>query len=272
MTNVTKSDIITQEEIRDVVLRTVEENLLYRMAFGTSLNVSGMANDTLKIPVEGDTMGEPVEIKPGMEFPLDEEDISTISVTVAKYGVAIKIAKEAIDDSKFDVIAMQVEKKARKMQELLNTLAHTELAANLHANSPIGTDGGPLVFDEIIDARTELVNSGFMPNMIIVDPKGEADLIKSAEFQRATDLGDDVVLNGAIGRVAGMSVFVDNSGKLGDNEAYVIDNREYGVEVVKDNIGTDEWEDKGRQARIFNIWWRGAYKTTRASAAIKVVG
>ncbi|PSP86216.1 hypothetical protein BRC78_07325, partial [Halobacteriales archaeon QH_8_68_33] len=115
------SDIVTEQAIQDVVRGYIEEDLVYRQAFDT-MNIADTPNDTVEFPVEQDNMGEPQKIPENTEFPRDEEDVDTITVTVDKYGFEVAISREAQQDAVFDVVARQTNKKARKMAELLNRL------------------------------------------------------------------------------------------------------------------------------------------------------
>ena len=47
--------------------------------------------------------------------------------------------------------------------------------------------------------------------ILIVSPHEESLLVRSTEFTRATSLGDAVVANGFIGKIAGFEVFVSNN-------------------------------------------------------------
>jgi len=274
MSNINKNDIITEEAVRDAVWEATEERLQFRQIYQT-LNVSGISNDTVTLPKDDDTMSEPGLVRPGGEFPRAEEDASSVTATVQKHGMEVKINKEAIEDSLFDIVRMQVDKAGRKMAELLNDLAYTELSSNLHTNSPINQTGavnGTLEFSEVIDAREELIGDGYDPDILIVSPSAESDLLNSTEFQRATDLGDDVILNGAIGRVAGFSVFLDNDGHTSANSAYLADGSKYGLDVVKEEIETENYYDDARQAEVYQIWTRRVFKAVDGNAAIEITG
>lgn len=271
---VTTADIITEENVRRVVEEALEENLAYRQAF-RNLDVTGMDNDTLTIPKDDDTIAEPTEIPENTEFPREEEDTSTETVTVTKFGLEIPISMEAEQDSVFDVVAFQVEKKARAMQEKLNERAHNHLSGNLHTNSPTASQGtaSTLEFADVAEGLRELQASGASPDLLFVSPQGYNDLLNSSEFNRATELSDqEVIREGVIGRVAGVDVVLDNDGHIGNttSDAFMVDSDRYGYEVMKGGIGTDEYEDPSRQARVFQIWTRVAYVSPKDDAAIKV--
>lgn len=276
MPNVTTNDIITEDSLRRVVEEHVEEDLVWRQMY-RDLDISGIDNDTVKIPEETDNMGMPERIGEGAEFPRDKEDITTTTVTVDKYGFEVSVSMESEAFSVFDIVARQVDKQARKMDEKLNELAFKELESNLHPNSPVGpNDGSGLNFGAVVDGQTELREDKYDPDTLIVNVFAHRDLVKSPEFQRASDLGDETVLEGSVGRVAGMDVLISNGGYLNDGNkngyGILADRNEYGYEVIQNGISTDSYEDPSRQATIYQIWTYRAYESMEPEAAIKLAG
>lgn len=65
------------------------------------------------------------------------------------------------------------------------------------------------IYDAIVDEVTKLKKLGVKVNemWLAVTADTYALLLKSPEFVRATDLGDDVVKNGRVGRIAGLDVY-----------------------------------------------------------------
>lgn len=269
MPNVTTSDALNEERIRRVVEQQQEENLLWNELFRT-INMPDYPTDTLKVPKEMDEMGMPGRVHEGSEFPRDEEEVETVPMTVKKYGGEVAVSWESEMFSVFDIVAQQVEKRSRKMSELINEKAFDEVMANLHPNSPISGSG--FDYASIIDAREEILNEKYNPQILIVNTRGESALLKSNEFQRASDLGDETTLSGSIGRIAGLDVVVDNSGLLGTDTArgVIADPDEYGYELVKEDVATEEYEDQSRQARIFQIYTMRTWKAINEEAAIEI--
>lgn len=272
---VTTADIITQEAIRQAIEDAFEESLIYRRAF-RELDATGFANDTVKLPKDDDTMAEPTEIPEKTEFPTTEEDLSTVSATVKKIGNEIPISMEAEADSVFNQASFQVQKQARKMEEKLNSLAHSELSGNLHTNSPAGNQGDTSVleWEDITDGVRELRASGANPDLFILSPAGEQDLLTSDDFTRATEFSDRVLREGpdVVGRIAGVDVILDNDGLIGNTNAhgFLVDSEAYGWEVMKGGVQTNEYEDDSSQSRRFQHWTRVKHKATKTDAAIKV--
>lgn len=77
------------------------------------------------------------------------------------------------------------------------------------------------IYEKIVDARTQLskIHVPTEGRWLLVAPETYALLLKSPEFIKASDLGDAVVQTGAVGRVAGFTVFEDTT--LGENVDFV---------------------------------------------------
>jgi N4-gp56 family major capsid protein len=277
MVNVTTTDVLTEQRIRRVIDEEREYPLVFNEAFETITMGDDVPNKTLEIPEDDAVMSEPEPIAEGSEFPRTEEDVSTTSVTVQKYGFEVAITWEATQFSVFDVVARQTEKAARRFNEYINRLAYNEVSDsnNQHPNSPVDANGSAdstsFDFQLVTEAQKYLKDDQVMPDMMVVNTEGEKQILNSDNFQRASDLGDEVTRDGAIGRFAGLDVMVDNSGLMSDTnpEGYLIDTDEYGMEVVKQDIGTDEYEDKSRQSQIVQWFTMRAWHVQDPEAAIK---
>lgn len=271
MVNVTTSDILTEQRIRRVMEEERMHRLVWNQLFETIPMPDDFPNNTIEIPEDDGTMGDPSRVEEGSEFPREEEEYSTTAITVKKHGFEISISRESTLYSAFDTVARQTEKAARRMSEYLNELAFNEVNANLHPSSPISN--GSFGFSDATSARKVLLDEQLAPDVFIVNTAGEEALLNNSSFQRATDLGDDITLEASIGRFAGMDVLVDNSGLLGDSTTptgIMADPDEYGFEVIKDDVATETYEDPSRQAEIHQLYTIRAYKAIEPEAAIKV--
>lgn len=77
------------------------------------------------------------------------------------------------------------------------------------------------IYANIVDARTQQSSIGVPTTgrWLLVSPDIYGLLLKSPEFIKASDLGDAVVQTGAVGKIAGYTVFEDST--LGENVEYV---------------------------------------------------
>lgn len=278
--NITTTDVLTEQRIRRVIEEEREYPLVFNEAFRTITMPDDHPTKTMEIPEDEAVMSEPTRVNEGSEFPRTEEDISTTKVTVEKHGFEVAITWEATQFSVFDVVARQTEKAARRFNEYINRLAFETIddTNNQHPNSPVdandgGTDASSFGFQLATEAQKLLKDDRLMPDMLVVNTEGEKVLLNSDNFQRASDLGDEVTREGAIGRFAGLDVMVDNSGLMADTqpEAYLIDTDEYGYEVVKEDIATDEYEDQSRQSQIVQWYTMREWLAIDPEAAVKMV-
>lgn len=275
MVNVTTSDILTDDRIRRVVEQEREHRLVWDQFFETIPLSEDYPSDTINIPEDKGLMGEPDRVAEGAEFPREEEDYETTAITVKKHGFEVSMTWESTQYSVFDIVTQQMEKAARRMNEYLNRLAFEEVNNNLHPNSGNAdlTGSGSLTYDLATQARKELLDDKLDPTVMITNTEGERQLLNSDSFQRASELGDEITLDAAIGRFAGMEVLVDNSGLLGTEdsaEAIVADPNEYGYEVVKQDVSTEEYEAPERQSQVMQLYTVRTYKAIDEEAAIKI--
>ena len=84
-----------------------------------------------------------------------------------------------------------------------------------------GDLSGKTIYGNVVDARTKLstVHVPTEGRWLLVSPEIYGLLLKSPEFIKASDLGDAVVQTGAVGRIAGFTVFEDST--LGENVEYI---------------------------------------------------
>lgn len=77
------------------------------------------------------------------------------------------------------------------------------------------------IYANIVDARTQQSSIGVPTagRWLLVSPDTYGLLLKSPEFIKASDLGDAVIQTGAVGKIAGYTVFEDST--LGENVEYV---------------------------------------------------
>jgi len=277
MVNVTTADVLTEQQIRRVIEEEKEWPLVFNEMFRTITMPEDHPTKTIEIPEDDGLMSQPERVGEGSEFPRTEEDYSTTVVTVKKHGFEVSITWEATQFSVFDMVSRQTEKAARRFNEYINELAFNVISDsnNQHSSSPAtpsDISGSDFGFELATHAKKVLKDDQFNADMMVVNTEGEKKLLNSDNFQRATDLGDEITREGAIGRFAGLDVMVDQSGLMANNsaEAYLVDSDEYGYEVIKDDIAVDDYEDESRQSEIFQWYTMREWLAIDSLALIKM--
>lgn len=277
MVNVTTTDVLTEQRIRRIINEERDYPLIWNQVFDTVQMPDDHPSKTWELPQDEAVMSMPGRVQEGGEFPRTEEDVDTQTVTVEKHGFEVKVTWEATQFSVFDVVARQTEKAARRFNEYINLQAYNVVSEpeNQHPSSPVTSgdfaESDGFDFGLATGAKKIMKDDQLSPTMLVVNTEGERVLMNSDNFQRASDLGDETTRSGAIGRFAGMDVMVDNSGLMPDDdpEGYLVDTNEYGLEVVKRDIATEEYEDPKRQANIIQWWTMRNWHVEEPEAVLK---
>lgn len=277
MVNITTTDVLTEQRIRRIINEERSYPLIWNQVFETIQMPADHPSKTWELPQDEAVMSMPGRVQEGGEFPRTEEDVDTQIVTVEKHGFEVKVTWEATQFSVFDVVARQTEKAARRFNEYINLQAYDVVSdpENQHPSSPVTSadyaESDEFDFALTTGAKKTMKDEQLQPDMMIVNTEGERVIMNTDSFQRASDLGDETTRSGSIGRFAGMDVMVDNSGLMPDNdpEGYLVDSNEYGLEVVKQDIATEEYEDPKRQANIVQWWTMRNWHVEEPEAVLK---
>ncbi|NGM69189.1 phage major capsid protein [Natronolimnobius sp. AArcel1] len=267
--SVTSNDVIDQEAVRAEVEEYAEKNRVWRQAF-RQIDSTDIDSNTVEIPVLDEERAAGV-VDEGTSYPSAGDATRKVDVEHNKYGVEVELTYEAIQDALLDVIALHTEERAEDLADALDEAAYAEVEGNLQADV-IGDAGGELGYTDVIDAMTALEGESFEPDLLIVSPESKGDLMKSDEFTRASELGDDIVRDGAFGEVAGVPVFVDDGGHIGAGEAVMFDSGRYGIESEREAMTSQEYEEESENKRVVQVRTRMGWKAVRPEAGVKIEG
>jgi len=280
MTNdgtVNSSEVIDQEAVRAEIEGVAEENLVYRRAF-RSIDSTDRDSSTIQIPVSQDVTASAGVVAEGESFPSSDEQMDKVTVSHDKYGAEVELTYEAIQDSKLDVLNLQTEDKARELAEALDSAAEAEITDydstnsvyNNLQDSPIGDAGGSMDYATAIDAMAALEDESYEPDLLIVSAQSKADLMKSNKFTHATELGDETVRDGAFGQIAGIDIYVGDGGSLGAGEGLMFDTDRYGIESVREDFTSEQYEKESKNKRVVQVRTRMGWKCIRPKAGVKI--
>lgn len=168
---------VMEEMIREPVEPTVVLTPILQR-----VNVSN-AGTTITFPAVGDSMVA-ADIAEGAEYPeASLEFAGQVTAKIGKSGIAVKLSEEMIRYSMYDVMAMHIRAAGRAL------IRHKERkAANLIFNNGVtvfdnsvsglhtsgrasdGTGNSTMTLDDILIMYADMVNEGFIPDIMIVHP------------------------------------------------------------------------------------------------------
>ena len=150
---------------------------------------------TIEVPVFGGfggnfdipTGGEP------MHKTLDAAAYTTINI--GKAGLVVDIPEEVISDSLFDIVALHLDEAGKalarwKEKKVANELlSYAKEVFNNDGGTPTtgkgsnGTSNGGLSLDDLVTMATEVINSGFNPDILVIHPLAFQMLLLNGEFR-----------------------------------------------------------------------------------------
>lgn len=279
---------VTLPVLRDRVEEIVQENLVYRDAF-RSYDATNIASNVVQIPVPENDGAHPKIVEEGAEFPRSHEEYRLEELEFDKFGFEVPLTMEAVEDSRIDLTQDQIDRQARQMAEDINARAFEEVVdsidpINQDADSTVDRDDadpdGTMTYDDVLDGRQELVANSYDPDLMIADVEAVHDLLKADNFLRATEIGDTLRRDGAIGRIAGMEVMEDDSGlpitRDGSDPSnpgvLMVDTDLWGYEGERTPITTEEYTEERNQTDVYRIFSRMGWLVTEDEAGAIVEG
>jgi len=183
-----------------------------------------------------DSMTLPRNVGEGAEIVLDSLDYSSVTYTPVKYGICIRVTREMMEDSQFDLFQGNVAYAGKKFAELETNLVITALDG---ANTTI-TGGASITIADITSGMLAIENQDFVATDFIAGNEVLNDLRNIDTFVEADKSGNTEMLSrGFKGIIYGMNV-----AKFSTNAAptttytkygYIIDRSQaYGIAIKRD--------------------------------------
>ncbi len=227
--------LLTPALILPMMIEEVDKNLLDRSlaAFvlgpGQLRGSSNSFNVNLETP---DTM-DVREVGEGAEIPLDSQDYETVTFTFKKYGVAVRITRELMEDSQFELLQRNIRLAGRRFAENESKIILDVLEGA--GNTVSG--GAAITIANITTAMFNVEESDFVPTDFIIGNEVMRDLRNIDTFAEANKWGDTTSMNrtGKIGILYGMNVHRFSTQVGTATRSYVIDREQaYGLAIKRD--------------------------------------
>jgi HK97 family phage major capsid protein len=198
--------------IQTEVLKTVIEGADQVKCFRDALPTYSMSSKTLDINV-GETSSYAPIVTEGAEVPIETQNFTPVEFTAEKRAVRPAITNELIADSVVDVIAAEVSKAGKRIENSLNQKALTAMLDG--ATLELDTANSGYGVDALADAIALIQEAGFIPTKVIMHPEALAMVLK--DFVPG-NYNNSAVTSGSLGKVLGLDVYV--CGVADDSDTY----------------------------------------------------
>jgi len=264
----TEGSLLIPRKIYDVLIPEVEKALIPRSEAAFYVGPDGVPGSSLDINrVIADKM-DVRTVAEGAEIPIDQTEYNNINVKPLKYGVSIRITREMMEDSKFDLMRHNIMIAGRRFAENENSLVITELDK---ADNTV-SGGAAITIANITRAMQYLEDSDYSPSTFVVGNEVLNDLRNIDTFVEANKAGNTQMLStGFIGTVYGLNVIrVSTNAGMTTTSSYVFDRNQAYCLVEKRPISIESFDIPQNDMSASAITQRIAAQAIRTAAIAKI--
>jgi len=221
--------------IMPTLIEAVDKALIPREMSAMVFGPSSIKGSTFTVNLETPNTMNVRLVGEGAEVPLDNMDFSTVTFTPQKYGVAVRITREMVEDAQFELFQRNIRTAGKRFAENEGNLVLGQL--DLAANTVAG--GAAITISNIAEAMFNVEDQDFKPTDFLVGNEVAQDLRNIDTFAEADKSGSTEMLKtGFIGNIFGLNV-ARFSTNIGANavatSSYVFDRSEaYGIAISRD--------------------------------------
>ncbi len=199
----TEGQLLIPRKIYDTLIEEVDKTLIPRseaaMYFGpgdipgSSLDLDLVSPNFMKVRVVGE----------GAESPMDQTIYTSINLKPVKYGVAIRITKEMLEDAKWNLLQHNVTVAGKRFAENETSLIITELD---NATNTV-SGGAAITIANITSGMQYLEDKDYTASTLFVGAEVLNDLRNIDTFVEANKVGNtEMLTRGFLGNIYGMNV------------------------------------------------------------------
>ncbi len=268
----TEGQLLIPRKIHDTLIEEVDKNLIPRseaaMYFGPT-EISGSSYDVdLVAPNEMDIR----IVAEGAEIPIDQSAYESFNLKPVKWGVALRITKEMLEDSKWNLLSHNIKVAGKRFAEKETTLVIEDALDNA-SNTVSG--GAAITIANITRAMQYLDDEDYTGTTMFVGMEVLNDLRNIDTFVEANKIGNnDMLARGFLGTIYGLNVikFSTNAAPSStySKYAYITDKMHAYVIAEKRPVTIENFDMPVYDMSAASITQRIKVRHLRANAIAKI--
>ena len=268
----TEGTLLIPKLILSTLVQDVEKTLIPREMAMMVLGPNQIKGSTTTLNLESlNSMNKPREVGEGAEIPLDNVDFTTVTITPKKYGVAVRITREMIEDAQFPIFERNLATVGRRFAELETELILTQLD---NASTDI-SGGAAITVANITEAMQGIEDNDFTPTDMLIGNEVLNDLRNIDTFVEAQKVGNtDMIQRGFQGTLYGLNVarFSTNAAPSSTyaKYAYVFDRKNAYLIAIKRDITVENFTLPSFDMQGAAVTWRGSVNLVRSQAVARI--
>lgn len=256
--------------ILPVMIEEVDKVLIPREMAAFVLGPTQIPGSSITLNLEAPNGIDLRLIGEGAEIPLDSIQYETVTFTPLKYGIAIRITREMMEDSQFELLQRNVRTTGKRFAENETNLILGQLDL---ANATTG-GGAAITIANITESMFDVEDNDYTPTNYLVGNEVIQDLRNIDTFVEANKAGNvDMLTRGFLGNIYGMDVarFSTNAGvNAVATSSYVFDRTQAYAIAIKRDITVENFDLPTYDMQGAAITQRIDVKVLRTKAISKI--
>ncbi|MHA1868756.1 MAG: phage major capsid protein [Candidatus Heimdallarchaeaceae archaeon] len=200
----TEGQLLIPRKIHDTLIEEVDKVLIPRSEAAMYFGPSDIPGSSIDIDLVTPNKMDVRVVAEGAESPIDKTEYTSKNLKPVKYGIAIRITHEMLEDSKWNLLTHNIKVAGKRFAENETNLILTN-ALDAAANTITG--GAAITVANITRAMQYLDDADYTPTTLFVGMEVLNDLRNIDTFVEANKVGNnDMLAKGFLGTIYGLNV------------------------------------------------------------------
>ena len=231
----TAGELLIPQLILPKVIEEVEKNLIPREMAAFVIGPSEFKGSTMYIDLETPNTMDVREVAEGAEVPLDNINLESASFTPVKYGVAIRITREMMEDSQVELLNRNIKTAGKRFAENETNL----ILIQLDTANATTAGGAAVTIANIAESIYDVRANDYRATDYLLGEEQYSDLMNIDTFVEADKAGNTTFMStGTVGTIFGLNVttFSANAGTSAvATSGYIFDRSQaYAIAIARD--------------------------------------
>ena len=223
--NGTQGSLLIPKKIFATLIGAVDKKLIPRSEAAIYIGPAGIPGSSIDIDLDTPNTLKVKEVAEGAEVWLGQMDQETFNMKPVKYGITIKITREMMEDSMFDLLRNNITTVGKAFAENENSLIISDALDN--ASATTSQSGESVTIANITTAMNGIEEDDYEATTYVIGNEVLYDLRNIDTFVEADKMGNrEILATGYVGKLFGMNVIVVSSNAgMTTTSSYVFDNK-----------------------------------------------
>ena len=268
----TEGQLLIPRKIHDTLIEEVDKNLIPRSEAAIFFGTGDIPGSSIDVDLVTPRKMDVRVVAEGAESPIDQTQYTSFNLKPVKYGVAIRITKEMLEDGKWNLLQHNIRVAGKRFAEN-ETLLIIQDALDNASNTVAG--GAAITIANITRAMQHLDDEDYTPTTIFIGMEVLNDLRNIDTFVEANKVGNrDMLERGFLGTIFGLNVIKFSSNAAPSTtytrNAYVTDKMHAYVIAEKRPVTILNFDLPVYDMSAANITQRIVVRQLRAEAIAKI--